>query len=192
MGLNTSTGLWDDQITAAMIGGRSPAEFEAAASEVYDRVISASDAIKQVYSDNFGIDMTTEAIIASVLSPALGDKIISTEISMAEIGGAAVESGFSLTQQRQEEIAERGITLDQARDIYSQAQSSVPILDILAARHDDPDDDFDLFEFEQSEIFNDPFQNRRIRRLIGQERSSFGAGPSARSTRGGLTGLTQE
>jgi len=192
MGLNNSTGLWDDKITAAMQGERSVDEFERAAGEVYDRVISQSDAIKQVYADNFEIDMTTEAILASVLDPELGDRIIGQEISMAEIGGAAAEQGFSLTQARQGEIAAQGLTLDQAREVYGQAGSALPILDILAARHDDPDDDFDLNEFEQAEIFSDPFQRRRMRRLLGQERASFGAGPSARSQRGGLTGLTQE
>jgi len=190
MGLNDQA--FEDQFTALMEGEVAPAEFERRASEVYDRVISASDAIKTAFAEANGFEITTEGILASALDPNIGDDILSGKISMAEISGAATESGFTLGSDRIGELEAFGVTLDQARATYQQAASTLPVLDMLAARHADPDDDFDLEEFEQAEIFNDPFQNRRMRRLISQERSSFTQGASIRATRGALTGLVSE
>jgi hypothetical protein len=190
--MNLNDQAFEDQFTALMEGEVSPSEFEARASEVYDRVISASDAIKNAFAEANGFEITTEGILASALDPDLGDKILSQEIGMAEISGAATESGFTLGSDRIAELEAFGVTLDQARGVYGQAASTLPVLDMLAARHDDPDDDFDLNEFEQAEIFNDPFQNRRMRRLISQERSTFTQGASVRATRGALTGLVSE
>jgi len=190
MGLNDQA--FENRFTELMEGEVSPAEFEARASEVYDRIISASDAIKNAFAEANGFGITTEGILASALDPDLGDDILSGKIAMAEISGAATESGFSLGSDRIAELEQFGVTLDQARATYQQAASTLPVLDMLAARHADPDDDFDLEEFEQAEIFNDPFQNRRMRRLISQERSSFTQGASVRATRGALTGLVSE
>lgn len=190
--INLQPGLFEERFTELMEGEVSPAEFEARVSEIYDRVISASDAIKQAFATANGFDTTVEGILASVLDPTIGDRILSQEISIAEITGAAAESGFQLRRDRVEQLESFGITLERARDVFQQAETTLPILDMLAARHADPDDDFNLEEFTQAEFFNDPFQNRRMRRLISQERSTFSLGPSARQTRGALTGLIQE
>jgi hypothetical protein len=68
-------------------------------------------------------------------------------------------------------------------------------MNVLAKRHADPDDTFDLNEFVASEIYDDPEQRRRIRRLVSQERSLFaniGAQTQFSRTRvGGITGLTE-
>ena len=52
----------------------------------------------------------------------------------------------------------------------------LPALQVLAARHADPDDTFDLGEFTQAQIMNDPMQRQRIRRLVAQEQSDFSQG----------------
>lgn len=190
--MNLSPDLFEDQFTALMEGEVSPAEFEARASEVYDRVISASDAIKREFAAANGFDITTEGILASALDPEVGDKILYQEISLAEVGGAGAEHGFTISREERDRLVDRGLTLEQARQLYGEASSLLPVLDVLAKRHDDPDDDFDLEEFTNAEVFSDPFQNRRMRRLIGQERSQFGTSPSVRSQRGAATGLLLE
>lgn len=188
----TNTDLFEDRFTELMKGEVSPAEFEARATELYDRVVSASDAIQEAFAAANGFETTLEGILAAAFDPDIGDKLLSREITMAEITGAGTESGFNLSRQRVEEFEQYGVTLDQARALYQDANTQLPVLDILAKRHLDPDDTFDLNEFEDLAVFKDPFQNRRMRRLISQERSTFSTGPSARSTRGALTGLVQE
>lgn len=190
--MNINPARFEDRFTELMEGEVSPDEFAARANEVYDRVISASDQIKQAFATANGFEITTEGILASALDPDLGDKLLSREIDMAEVAGAAMESSFSLDRARIEELVDYGVTLDQARQAYQAAASTLPVLDILAARHADPDDDFDLYEFEQAEFFNDPAQNLRMRRLISQERSMFGQGTGVRSTQSGLTGLVAQ
>ena len=170
----------------------SPAEFEQRASLVYDRIISASDQIKEAFAAANGFDITTEGILASALDPDLGDKILSQEVGLAEISGAGAESGFNITREHATRIFGQDVSLDEARNVFGQAQALVPVLDILARRHSDPDDTFDLNEFTEAEIFNDPFENARMRRLVAQERSAFGSSTSIRARDGALTGLVAE
>ena len=189
---NLNPEAFEDRFTELMKGEVSPDEFAARANEVYDRVVSASDQIQQAFAQANGLDITVEGILASALDPDLGDRILNREISMAEITGAGAESGFTLDRDRVAELEAYGLNLDQARSVYQNASSTLPVLDILAARHNDPDDDFDLYEFEQAQIFNDPQENLRMRRLISQERSLFGGNTSIRSDSGGLIGLLRD
>jgi hypothetical protein len=72
------------------------------------------------------------------------------------------------------------------------AANLVPALNVLTRRHADPDDTFDLEEFVAADLFEDPTQRRRMRRLVNQERASFTGGrPGTLSTlqTGGVTGL---
>jgi hypothetical protein len=90
------------------------------------------------------------------------------------------------------ELYERDIDLGRVRQLFQQADAMMPALSVLAARHADPDDNFDLNEFTAGTLYNDPEQARRIRTLIAQERSSFTGGKQIEysgNKGGGLTGL---
>ena len=191
--MNLNPALFEDRFTELMEGEVSPDEFAQRTSAVYDRVVSASDEIKEAFASANGFDITTEGILASALDPEMGDKILLREINMAEVRGAAAESGFggaALPLDGQiEALVDHGFTLQQARDLYQSAESMVPVLDVLAKRHEDPDDEFDLNEFTQAEVFADPAQNLRMRRLINQERSLFGGVTGFRTNQGQVTGL---
>jgi len=82
----------------------------------------------------------------------------------------------------------------QARQLFASAEAAIPVLNVLASRHADPDDTFDLNEFVESEVMADPTQKRRVRRLLAQERSTFsmgggGAEPFAPDRSGRKAGL---
>jgi len=176
------------------MGDVSPREMTSRIEAAYERIIDATPAIRQFYSDNFGIEMTDAAIIASVLKPSLGEQVLNKQISMAEIGGEAATRGYEIAGAMTEELFRAGLGRDQAAGLFGAAATQLPILDVLAKRHQDPDDDFDLEEFIGAGIYDDPEQRRRMRRLVAQERSLFasGQGGAARSrATGGVTGLTQ-
>jgi len=83
----------------------------------------------------------------------------------------------------------------QAQQLFASAEAALPVLNVLAARHADPDDDFDLKEFVSAQVLRDPEQRQRMRRLIAQERSSFvtgggSNGPIAQTQTGQKVGLT--
>ena len=67
-------------------------------------------------------------------------------------------------------------------------------MNVLSARHGDPDDDFDLNDVSAAFLFDDPKTRRRIRRAQAQESSSFTGGATVdykRGKTGVVAGLAQ-
>jgi hypothetical protein len=183
---------FQDEWVQALEGEVSPAEMTARMESAYERIVDAAPAIREYYAQNFGIDMTDSAIIASVLSPKIGEQILSKRIAMSEIGGEAATRGFDITKGMSEELFRAGLGRDQAAGFFGQAAEQLPALSILAARHADPDDEFDLNDLTKAMIYDDPAERRRMRRLVAQEQSSFsgGTGDFLRSrVTGGVAGL---
>jgi len=163
---------------------------------MYDRIVEGSSAIKQWYSENYGLELTTEALLASSLDPDVGHKILTKQIGLAEIGGEARESGFGIAEGFAEKLYEAGMNRESADQMFQNAETFVPVLNVLAQRSGDPDDDFDLQEFVSADLFGDPAQRRRMNRLVAQERSTFtggqlGSGAAQSRATGGVTGLTE-
>lgn len=174
-----------------MEGEVSPTEFQARVDAVYNRIISASTQIKAFYAEEYGIGgLDTEDLLFAAMDPEFGRLTLEEGFRIAEVGGAAAESGFDIEGDYAELISDKGINLAAARDLFGSAQHLVPVLDMLAQRHYDPDDDFDLTEFVSSEVFNDPAQNLRMRRLLARERSTFGRTGSFVKQGEAITGLS--
>ncbi len=183
-----------------MIGGRVTAdEFTQRVVALRQRVMEGGDFIKNFYAENYAFDMSDHGILASLMDPDIEYDILNRNISMAEIGGFAGVRGFDITTDFAAQVASQmsqsgQVNTLQAQQFFANAATMIPALTILAQRHDDPDDEFDLNEFAGAEIFDDPEQRRRIRRLVAQESSTFTGGAQLDLTRaqtGGITGLAQ-
>jgi len=156
------------QYATLIAGDVSPSELETnRVAPMYDRIINSSDYIKSVYASNYGLEMTDTALIASAMNPALGEKILTKQISLAEIEGEGLESGYALDPEMVERLADSGkVGREEADKLFQAAENILPTMNVLAARHSDPDDTFDINEFIQADIFQDPEQRRRMNRLI--------------------------
>ena len=191
MGVNVNPELFQDKFAALIEGDVGEGEFVQRIESMYERVIDAAPGIRDYYAANFALDMTDEAIIASFLDPDIGNSILNKEIAISEIGGEAAMRKFNIDVGFAQQLERGGVTRSQAQDLFGQAATDLPVLNVLASRHADVDDDFDLNEFTQAAIFDDPVQRRRMRRLVAQERSTFSKqGSFARSRQGDVTGLT--
>lgn len=142
---------------------------------MYDRITSQSVELKTWYADNYGIQMTDAALLGSALDPDLGERVLDKQISMAEIGGEALESGFDLSRQFVSRMLDESANLDRAgaERIFQAADSLVPALSVLAGRHADPDDEFDIEDFVGANLLGDADQRRRMDLLMAQESASF-------------------
>ncbi|RKZ89395.1 MAG: hypothetical protein DRQ39_00850 [Gammaproteobacteria bacterium] len=191
--------LFAGQFVGLIKGDVSGNEFwQERVTPAYDRVIERGQEAINRYATDWDLEMTQEAILASLLDPDdIGSKILNRQIGISEIryesdvslGAAETNKYLDLTS----ELYEYGVDVGQARDLFQQADVMMPALSILASRHADPDDDFDLEEFTAATIHNDPEQARRIRRLMAQEASTFTGGRqtdymSSQKT-GGVSGL---
>jgi hypothetical protein len=192
-GVGVNPNLFEDKLAGLIEGDVDESEFTTRVESMYERVLESSTDIRDFYSANYGLDLTEEAIIASFLDPDVGNAVLNRQIAISEIGGEAAVRGFDVDLGYAEELEQAGVGREQAQALFGRAGLDVETLNVLARRHADPDDTFDLEEFTRAEVFDDPVQRRRMRRLIAQERSSFaGAGSLAedRST-GGVTGLRE-
>lgn len=196
IGHNVNPDVFQDQMVAMFEGMTSPAEFETRVASVYSRIIVAIPEMAQFYADNYGINMNESSILASFLDPAIGDAIVSERLAISEVGAEAALRNFDIGLEQATQLQQYGIEgAFMAAEFFGRASNLIPTLSILAARHDDPDDDFDLTEFTAATILDDPGQRRRMRRLVAQEASTFTGGALVdyqRTQAGGVAGLTTQ
>ncbi len=192
--MDLNPGYFEDDFITAMENEISPREFTSRMEAAYERVIQSSDAIKQYYTDNFSIDMTDSAILASAINPRIGEQILNRQIAISEIGGSAAARGFDVGIDFAGMLAQEGVDRRAAGDFFSQAANLIPVMQTLQARNADPNDPFDLNDVSSALLFDDPETRKQIRRLKAQEESSFTGGGAidyARSATGGVAGLAQ-
>lgn len=182
-----------DRITQLLVNRKSPNELNDDLESLSSQILAQSDEIRQFYSTNFGDgDFSDGAILASAFDGTRPPHEFERKIRASRVGGAADEFGFDRGPERAQELTERGVGLEQARELFSNARTQVPQFSTLASRHNDPDDEFDLRDFEQAMVFGDPDQQRRMERLLGQEQAQFSPGASFRADQqGALVGLRQ-
>ena len=194
LAVNVNPDLYRQRFPDLIAGLVSPSEFTTRVESMYEKVIESAPEIRDFYAANYGLDMTDSAIVASFLDPDIGQAVLDKRIAISEIGGEAATRGFDVTAMYAESLERSDMTRREAAGFFGEAATMVPALSVLAARHADPDDDFDLAEFTQASIFDDPEQRKRMRRLIAQESSTFTGGAQLeykRGQSGGVTGLAQ-
>ncbi len=192
VGLNPQ--IFHELYAKLVAGDVDISEFTSRVEAVRIQVIDQGPAVQERMSTYYGFDYTPEAIFASFLDPTVGDAILNRRIAVSQVGAAAWEKGFDVGVTDVELILNQGFGVTQARDFYAQAEAMLPALQALMARHDDPDDTFDLNAFTQAQVLEDPLQRQKIRRTLAQERSSFvsgAGGPIAISQTGRRIGLEQ-
>lgn len=195
-GVDVNPDLFAKQFEMLIEGDVSPDEFASRVNNLYERVALAGDAIRDWYTTEFGIDMTNSALIGSLMDPDLGASILNRQITMAEIGGEASERNFSLSSQFVTMLAEQGMERGEADRLFGSAEKMLPMLNAIAARNANPDDDFDIQEFVSAAGFGgDSAENARtIDILLAQEDASFTGGAQIeykKSQTGGVAGLAQ-
>jgi len=173
LSIDVNPDLFKDKFSSLIEGSVSPVEFAQRIESIYTRVLAAAPEVQSYYAKLTGISLSESAMVASAIDPELGQMILDRQISVAEIGGAASVRGFALSEYTARRVQELGISLNTATDAFSQAKEIVPIVDVLARRHNDPDDDFDIEEFSQGFLLDNVEERRRVRRLLSQERSLF-------------------
>jgi len=193
MNVGIDPSVFRDRYGEFIAGDVTPQELELnRVNPMFDRVLSRSEALKEIYANYFNVEFTDSALLASALDPDLGERILTQQITIAEIGGAAAVREFDVSRQFASMLSERGMDQDRANAVFGSARALLPILDVLARRHSDPDETFDLEEFVGGVELDDEEQRRRMDRLAAQEGSLFTGGKQisySQGKTGGLGGL---
>lgn len=182
IGINPDLPQWDDMWVELIEGDVDGSEFwQLRVKPIYDRVLNNTAEVMAEFASLQGIALSPEAIIANAINPAIGTAILDKTMSLAEIRGefaSKLAPTSTIGGEYFEDLYKYGVDQNQARQLFGAADTMMPLLSVLAGRHQDPDDDFDIMEFTAASLYNDPEQATRLRRLMAQERASFQAAGS--------------
>lgn len=181
----------DDQYVALLSGDVSTTEFAARIRTQSNSILSRSEEFKQYYAEIYGFEPTDTAILESAFT-GTNDALL-RQAGIASVGFEGERREFDLPLVMASAIYDAGVTTQgQASELFGQAATDVPLFGVLAQRHFDPDDEFDLGNFLASAVFDDQEEMRRMQRLLAQERALFSRSSSFRSRGNAMVGLTEE
>lgn len=188
---NMNPSVFEEEFSELIAGGVDETEFARRVDALYTRVLAQGPEIRDYYGANFGIDMTDEGILASLMSPRVQDAVLAKQLTMAEIGGEASMRNYDITTEFVTLLEQQGMDREDAQRMFGSADRILPALAALAARHGDVDDTFDITEYAQASFLSDATQMRRVERLTAQEESTFTGGAQVDIARQatGMTGL---
>ena len=138
--------------------------------------------------------MTEQGILASIMSERVDTAVLNKQMTMAEIGGEASVYDMDITTGFVNALEEAGMTREDANRFFGSANLLMPMLSQLAARHGDPNDEFDIMELAAAGGYLPDLENIAgdITRLQAQEASTFTGGAGVdivRGRTGAVTGL---
>ena len=190
---NTSVDLLTDRFTGLIEGEVSAREFAQRVDAVYQGIQENIPEVTEFYRENFGLELTPEAIFVGALDPTVGEEIVAGRITTAQIGGEAARAGFEITGDFAQRLQRAGISQAQARQLFTSAQAELPRLQELQARGGVTDpEQFTLEQFTEAAVFQSPEELEEIRLLEAEEASRFApVGGAARRGRR-VTGLVEE
>ena len=189
----TSINILQDRFVNLIEGGVSALEFEKRVADVYRGIVQNIPEVQQFYADNFDINLDEQSIFLGALDPTVGEDIVSGKITPAQIGGEARRAGFTISLEEAERIQRSGLSQQEARRLFTQAQTEIPRIQELQTRGGrEPVEEFGLEQFTEAAVFQSPEELEEIRRLEREEQSRFTPiGGAARQGRR-VTGLVEE
>ena len=190
---NTSVDLLTDRFTGLIEGEVSAREFAQRVDAVYQGIQENIPEVTEFYRENFGLELTPEAIFVGALDPTVGEEIVAGRITTAQIGGEAARAGFQISGDFAQRLQRAGISQAQARQLFTTAQAELPRLQELQARGGvEQPEQFTLEQFTEAAVFQSPEELEQIRLLEREEESRFAPiGGAARQGRR-VTGLVEE
>lgn len=190
---NTSVDLLTDRFTGLIEGEVSAREFAQRVDAVYQGIQENIPEVTEFYRENFGLELTPEAIFVGALDPTVGEEIVAGRITTAQIGGEAARAGFEISGDFAQRLQRAGISQAQARQLFTSAETELPRLQELQTRGGvETPDQISLEEFTEAAVFQSPEELEEIRQLEAEEASRFApvGGAARRGAR--VTGLTEQ
>ena len=188
----TSLNILQDRFVNLIEGGVSALEFQQRVADIYRGIQQNIPEVQAFYRDNFGLDLTPEAIFVGALDPTVGEEIVAGRITTAQIGGEAARAGFQITGDLAQRLQRAGVTQAQARQIFTSAELQLPQLQELQAQQGIAEEErFGLEEFTEAAVFQSPEEIQQIQRLREEQISEFAPTTGATRTGRRVTGLTE-
>lgn len=167
-----------DKLLAADV---SPVEFQNRLQVAQQWWVTGDPETKQAAKDYFGIS-TPQQGIAAVLDPKKTEGMITQQMLMSQIGGAAIHQGLQVDASRAQQLAQQGITQQQAQQGYAGVAGALPADSAIAQRFGSG---LTQTDEEDARLLGLASAQRKIKTLQSSEQSLFAGDKSAAA--GGLS-----
>lgn len=159
-------------------------------SELNDRVQGAREAaysapaeVRAALREQYGVD--DGGLTAFFLDPDRAQPLIEKQYSAAKIGGASFRTGYATTTAQREQLADLGVTAEQAQQGFGALAESSELFTPLNAGEDAIDVDEQL----GAAFGGNAAATQKIEKRRSGRRAQFGGGGSLASSQQGVVGL---
>ena len=188
IGVNPS--YFQSQFGDLIAGEVSAQEFDTRVKAMEQRILSQEAEMRETFAAYYGVDLTTEALIAAALDPNVANQILNRQITVAEIGGEAAIQNFQISRETSSSLFAAGFDTNSAQQLFRTAAELLPGLARAAQRQNEGI--YGIGSFLGSEALGDTTESARLRRIVQGEQSAFTEQQLvAADESGALTGLRQ-
>jgi hypothetical protein len=160
------------RIPDLIAGNVSAAEFKERLSAMDTRILQQQDELRRIYKQYYGLEgMTKQALLGAAIDPDLRTALLNKQISVAEIGGEALESGFRIGIEMSEQLFQAGVSRAQADQLFQGAELLLGGLSRASRRQFEGA--FGLENHLGAEALGDAASTRQLQRVIAGEQSRF-------------------
>jgi len=179
------TSQFEDDFEELIKGEVAATEFQTRIDLVYDAVKDNIPQVEQMFRDRYQIDTDAPTIFAALISPTINDKLLKGDLKTIGVGAEGVKAGFTRTFAEFEALRKAGMNQQQARQMYSGAQSVIDVGARAGGR------DIDISVVEQAALGSKEAQETlTLAAAETQGQSSMIGG--ARKKDGKVTGLLEQ
>jgi hypothetical protein len=113
---------FEDKFNELIKGEVSAIEFQDRIDRVYAAVKNNIPQVEQLFRERYNIPIDAPTIFGALINPDIQDKVLAGDIKTLGIAGEAGKAGFTRTFTQFETLRKAGITQQQARQLYGQAE----------------------------------------------------------------------
>lgn len=179
------TSQFEKDFEDLIAGEVAATEFQTRIDLVYDAVKDNIPQVEQMFRDRYQIDTDAPTIFAALISPTINDKLLKGDLKTIGVGAEGLKAGFTRTFAEFEALRKAGMNQQQARQMYSGAQSVIDVGARAGGR------DIDISVVEQAALGSKEAQETlTLAAAETQGQSSMIGG--ARKKDGKVTGLLEQ
>ena len=119
---NLNPDIFADEIVEAIAGDVDKEEFAGRLSFGYNELINNKDVVLEVYREQFGMDLTEEALFAMFISPDISQAVLENQILTSQILAEAEIAGVGLGSEVATKFVKGKITQRQSAEIFQRAE----------------------------------------------------------------------
>lgn len=130
---NLNPDIFENEIIDAIAGDVDIQEFKGRLQFGYEQLINNRDIVLNVYREEYGMDLTEEALFAMFISPEIATSVLENQILVSQILAEAEVADVKLGKSAVQEFISAGIKQEQARTLFRETEQLAGLTRVASA-----------------------------------------------------------